>query len=363
MKNAMERLNELVKEKSPLMLSLDLEIDKILSIYSERDVVMEEGGIIVQELKKKKEDYIKAIVYDFYCIYIKSVKDIVVAIKINIMPFTKNCMEDVFWKITEKAKECGLFMILDTGNYSDTLGLNYMSRYATFDAVTYNPYVNDINMLFNLRIAQKYQRGIFVEIKTDNSVTFEDKYFRLDRQFDEESVNGFRMVNLSSIEIQNIELDDGRVVYHEVAKRIAELEEFIRTEKNRNIEKLIGTFGRERYNIGAIVAVNNPKDAMSLREMMPNSFFLLTGNAYQELTTKELVEIFDDDKGGAIVDLGYKLMYPLKNEEAVLEILGLNDFNNYPISQREPILELKEYGEKIKKIALKAKSKFLNEMK
>ena len=96
--NKMERLNELVKQKGPLLAGLDPDMEKVLELPKETGNCGMAACDFMQEFCYK---------------YIDAVKDQVAAIKINIAFFEAVGMSDLFWACAEKAKEEGLFVIAD----------------------------------------------------------------------------------------------------------------------------------------------------------------------------------------------------------------------------------------------------------
>lgn len=272
MKNAMERLNELVMEKGPLLAGLDPDIDKVLSMYAQMDGTEDE----TLESSNESDDYLEEVMYDFCCEYIKAVKNTVAAININIAFFEANEMVDTFFEVAYIAKQAGLFVIADTnrgdiGNTSKQYAKAYLNEYSPIDAITINPYLGTDGVIPFLKMAKKNGKGVFVLLKTSNP---------------------------SSSEIQDLELKDGRKVYHEVAKLVDNWGECTR-------ETL-----EEKYTlVGAVVGATHPSDAEFLRKMMPNTFFLVPGYGAQGATAEDVIVNFDDNGGGAIVNSSCGLMF------------------------------------------------------
>lgn len=272
MKNAMERLNEEVMKKGPLLAGLDPDIDKILSMYAQMDGTEDE----TLESSNESDDYLEEVMYDFCCEYIKAVKNTVAAIKINIAFFEANEMVDTFFEVAYIAKQAGLFVIADTkrgdiGNTSKQYAKAYLNEYSPIDAITINPYLGTDGVIPFLEMAKKNGKGVFVLLKTSNP---------------------------SSSEIQDLELKDGSRVYHKVAELVIKWGEQMRTTAN------------EEYSIvGAVVGATHPSDAEFLRKMMPNTFFLVPGYGAQGATAEDVVVSFHENEGGAIVNSSRGLMF------------------------------------------------------
>lgn len=274
MKNAMERLNELVKEKGPLLAGLDPDIEKILAMYSQMD---EDENLGLNET----HEYLEEVMYDFCCDFIEAVRYTVAAIKINVAFFEANHMEDLFFNVADVAKQVGLFVIADAkradiGNTSKQYARAYLDKDSSIDAITINPYFGTDGVMPFLKMAKKNGKGVFVLVKTSNP---------------------------SSAEIQDLELKDGNKVYQKIAKLVDSWGEHTRE------------YLEERYSlVGAVVGATHPSEAKELRKMLPYTFFLVPGYGAQGATAEDIVVNFDDDEGGAIVNSSRGLMFAYEKE-------------------------------------------------
>lgn len=265
--NAMQRLNELVKEKGPLLAGLDPDIEKLEKFYQEMG--------ITKEMYINKTKFIEGIMREFCFKYIDAIKDQVVAIKINVAFFEAVHMEDLFRKVAEKAKKCGLFVIADAkrndiGNTSkqyanSLLGLSYI------DAITVNPFFGTDGVKPFLDVAKENNKAIFVLVKTSNP---------------------------SSSEFQDLKLEDGKKFYEKVAEKVKEWGEYTKVD------------AKQGYSlVGAVVGATHPEEAKQLREQLPNTFFLVPGYGAQGASAEDIVVNFDDSCGGAIVNSSRGLMF------------------------------------------------------
>lgn len=282
MKNAMERLNELVMAKGPLLAGLDPDIEKVLEMYAQMDENKKnEAGKPIEKNFEDYGDYIENVMYDFCCDYIEAVKDTAVAIKINIAFFEGCGMEDLFFYVAEKAKTAGLFVIADAkradiGNTSKQYAEAFLCSDSPVDAVTINPYFGTDGVQPFLEMAKKTGKGIFVLVKTSNP---------------------------SSSEIQDLELKDGSKVYHKVAEMVTKWGEYMRATVD------------EGYSlVGAVVGATHPSDAEFLRKKMPYTFFLVPGYGAQGATAEDVAVNFDNHEGGAIVNSSRGLMFAYEKE-------------------------------------------------
>ena len=260
----MERLNKAVMEKGPLLAGLDPDMEKLRALSKEIGY------------KGADCDFLR----DYCFEYIKAVKDTVVATKINIAFFEACEQLNIFWEVAEKTKEEGLFVIADVkradiGNTSAKYAEAFLYGNTPIDAITINPYFGTDGVKPFLVVAAKNDKGVFVLAKTSNP---------------------------SSDEIQNLVTEDGEKVYQKVGH-------------------LVDCWGRSissettTYNpVGAVVGATHPTEAKELRDMLPNTFFLVPGYGAQGATAKDIVVNFDSKGGGAVVNSSRGLMFAYKNE-------------------------------------------------
>ena len=260
----MERLNKAVMEKGPLLAGLDSDMEKLRALSKEIGY------------KGTDCDFLR----DYCFEYIKAVKDTVVATKINIAFFEACEQLNIFWEVAEKTKEEGLFVIADVkradiGNTSAKYAEAFLYGNTPIDAITINPYFGTDGVKPFLDMAAKNDKGVFVLAKTSNP---------------------------SSDEIQNLVTEDGEKVYQKVGH-------------------LVDCWGRSissettTYNpVGAVVGATHPTEAKELRDMLPNTFFLVPGYGAQGATAKDIVVNFDSKGGGAVVNSSRGLMFAYKNE-------------------------------------------------
>ncbi len=260
----MERLNKAVMEKGPLLAGLDPDMEKLRALSKEIGY------------KGTDCDFLR----DYCFEYIKAVKDTVVATKINIAFFEACEQLKIFWEVAEQTKEEGLFVIADVkradiGNTSAKYAEAFLYGNTPIDAITINPYFGTDGVKPFLDMAAKNDKGVFVLAKTSNP---------------------------SSDEIQNLVTEDGEKVYQKVGH-------------------LVDCWGRSissettTYNpVGAVVGATHPTEAKELRDMLPNTFFLVPGYGAQGATAKDIVVNFDSKGGGAVVNSSRGLMFAYKNE-------------------------------------------------
>ena len=255
----MERLNKAVMEKGPLLAGLDPDMEKLRALSKEIGY------------KGTDCDFLRDYCFEYIT---------VVATKINIAFFEACEQLNIFWEVAEKTKEEGLFVIADVkradiGNTSAKYAEAFLYGNTPIDAITINPYFGTDGVKPFLDMAAKNDKGVFVLAKTSNP---------------------------SSDEIQNLVTEDGEKVYQKVGH-------------------LVDCWGRSissettTYNpVGAVVGATHPTEAKELRDMLPNTFFLVPGYGAQGATAKDIVVNFDSKGGGAVVNSSRGLMFAYKNE-------------------------------------------------
>lgn len=130
------------------------------------------------------------------------------------------------------------------------------------DMITLNGYLGTDGIAPFLDDAKKYDKGMFVLVKTSNP---------------------------SSGELQNLRLADGRTVY-ECMGDMAE----------RWGEDNVGRYGYSR--VGAVVGATHPEEARVLRARLPHTFFLVPGYGAQGGNKDTVRACFASDGMGAIVN-------------------------------------------------------------
>ena len=258
--NAMERLNQIVHERGPLLAGLDPDPEKIGALLEKSVDTWTDKNIITLGYAES---------------YLRSLSPVVGAVKINSAFFEAWRGTDAFFDVAKMAKQMGYFVIADVkradiGNTSQQYAKAFLGEGSPVDAMTVNPYFGTDGIRPFLDMAKANGKGIFVLVKTSNP---------------------------SSAEIQNLVLQDSRKLYERVAELTREWGEYT-------------SEGNEKYNlVGAVVGATHPTEAAELRKLMPNTFFLVPGYGAQGATAQDIVVNFDNDGGGAIVNSSRGLMF------------------------------------------------------
>lgn len=145
------------------------------------------------------------------------------------------------------AKSKGMLVILDAkrgdiGSTSKAYSKAYIEN-GEFEAdfLTVNPYLGSDGIVPFTESCEKFDKGIFVLIKTSNP---------------------------SSSELQNLKTEDGKTIY-EVVGNLTE---------NWG-ENLRGKYGYS--SVAGVVGATNPEELKILREKLPHTFFLIPGYGAQ----------------------------------------------------------------------------------
>lgn len=129
------------------------------------------------------------------------------------------------------------------------------------DFITLNPYLGVDSIEPYMDNCKHYDKGLFILVKTSNP---------------------------NSGEIQDLDVK-GEKLYEKVGKLVSNWG-----------QDTIGTFGYSK--VGAVVGATHPEQGKKLRQLMPNTYFLVPGYGAQGATAKDLAGCFDKDGLGAIVN-------------------------------------------------------------
>lgn len=130
------------------------------------------------------------------------------------------------------------------------------------DAVTLNPYMGSDGIRPFLEACSRYDKGLFILVKTSNP---------------------------SSSELQDLVLADGRTVYDAAAQLVDSWG-----------AELIGEYGYS--SVGAVVGATHKEQGERLRREHPHMFFLVPGYGAQGATADDVAGFFDDRGRGAIIN-------------------------------------------------------------
>ncbi len=273
---------------------MDLLIDKIKSTNNPTVMGLDPRYEMIPEVVRKKygTDFksVCEAILEYNKTLIDSVADIIPAVKPQIAFYEMFGVDGIecFKKTCEYAKEKGMIIIADVkrgdigstaAGYSNayigktSLGDEEKALY-DIDFVTVNPYLGIDGVKPFIDDMKKYNKGIFVLVKTSNP---------------------------SSGELQDLMLEEGITVYEKVAGLV-----------NEWGKDMIGEYGYSA--MGAVVGATYPEQLKELRTKMPNTYFLIPGYGAQGGKAEDIALGFKDSIGG-IVNASRSLMCAYKKEE------------------------------------------------
>lgn len=280
--NVVDKLIEnTIRTKNPSVIGLDPDIGKIPACYK------------VNAKSNNPFEAVANVIYEFNRDVIDTVADLVPAVKPQMAFYEKygSCGVAAFEKTVAYAKSKGLVVVEDAkrndiGNTAQAYADGHLgcvelldgSRTPSIDAdfLTVTPFLGSESLHPFIEVCKKNSKGIFVLVKTSNT---------------------------SSGEIQDIVASDGMTISQSIAKYVSERADTFTGE-------------HEYSSIGAVVGATYPEEAVSLRKLMPKSYFLVPGYGAQGGGAKDILPCFNEDGLGAIVNSSRGILYThMTNEE------------------------------------------------
>jgi orotidine-5'-phosphate decarboxylase len=177
-----------------------------------------------------------------------------------------------FEEVCAYAKEVGLLVIADVkrGDVASTARA-YAAAYlesGRADAITVSPYLGRDSIEPFLSACRRHGTGLFCLVKTSNA----------------------------GGDVQDLVLSDGRPLWHEIARLVAEWG-----------EELVGDRGLS--SVGAVVGATHPRAVREARKLMPQSIFLILGVGAQGGRPADLERAFTSGPASAIVSASRSVIY------------------------------------------------------
>ena len=277
MKNAIDRLIDKIKETgNPTVMGLDPRYEMLPQCVTNKYPKTLEGAA------QAIIEYNKALI-DETCDIIPAVKPQIAFYEMFGVPGMK-----AFEETCKYAKEKGMIVIVDAkrGDIGSTAA-GYSNAYlgktkigdieeSIFDVdfITVNPYMGTDCVKPFIEDCKKYNKGLFILVKTSNP---------------------------SSGELQDIKLESGEEVYTNVAKLVEKWGEELRGEYNYS-------------SIAAVVGATYPKQLEDIRKTAPHTFFLIPGYGAQGGKPEDIALGFDKNGLGGIVNASRSLMCAYKSD-------------------------------------------------
>ncbi len=276
--NAIDRLIEKIQEtNNPTVMGLDPRYEmlpKCVTCKYSQDLEGSAKAII---------EYNKALIDATY--------DIIPAVKPQIAFYEMFGIPgmEAFKKTCEYAKEKGMIVIADSkrgdiGSTAQGYSNAFLGKTPIGDKletiydvefVTVNPYMGTDCVKPFIEDCKKYDKGIFVLVKTSNP---------------------------SSGELQDLKLENGKEVYSQVAELVEKWGEELR-----------GQYGYS--SVAAVVGATYPEQLEQIRKIAPHTYFLIPGYGAQGGKAKDIALGFDSNGLGGIINASRSLMCAYKSEQ------------------------------------------------
>jgi len=277
MKNIIDVLIEKIKETgNPTVIGVDTRYELV------PECVRNKYSKDINGMCQAMLEYSKALIDATY--------DIIPAVKLQSAYFEMYGVEGIklYKEMIDYCKSKGMVVMADvkrgdigstSAGYSKAyLGKNIINEKEEgifdVDFATVNPYMGTDCVKPFVDDCQKYNKGIFVLVKTSNK---------------------------SSGELQDLKTEDGEEIYKKVAKLV-----------NKWGEELIGEYGYSA--VSSVVGATYPKQLKELRELMPHSYFLIPGYGAQGGKAEDIALGFDENGLGGIVNATRSLMCAYKSD-------------------------------------------------
>jgi len=262
-------------------------------------------------------------IFEFNIKVIDAICDLVPAIKPQIAFYERYGLDGInaFVKTVNYGKKKGLIVIEDAkrndiGSTATAYSDGHIGRVEIHgksvpafdvDAITVNPYLGSDGIVPFLQNIKNYGKGIFVLVKTSNK---------------------------TSVELQDIKVNDEHGETHKLYEVVAKL-------VNNWGKTVIGNSGYS--SVGAVVGATFPRDAQILRRLMPNTYFLVPGFGTQGGRAEDVVNSFNKDGLGAIINASRSIIYAYQFNEKYNEV-------SFADAARDAALRMnKEINQELKK--------------
>ncbi len=275
--NAIDKLIDKIKQtQNPTVMGLDPRYE-----------------MLPNPIKQKYQGSVEKIcegIWEYNQTLMDSVEDIIPAIKPQMAFYEMFGIEGIkcFKKTCQYAKEKGMLVIVDakrgdigstaTGYSNAYLGKTSMGEFqeafVDVDFLTVNPYLGSDGIKPFIEDCKKYDKGIFVLVKTSNP---------------------------SAGELQDLKLENGTTIYETVGNLVEIWGEELRGENGYS-------------SVAAVVGATYPEQLQTLRKQMPHTFFLIPGYGAQGGKAEDIALGFDENGIGGIINNSRGLMCAYKSE-------------------------------------------------
>lgn len=273
-------ISEINRKSAPVVVGLDAEIDHIPSFIREE---------MSRQFGPTRKAAAEAI-FRFNSQLLDEIHPHIPAVKLQMACYELYEAEglSVFRKTVEKAKALGLIVIDDSkrndiGHTASIYAQGHLGKTPLIDGeaddikpdfLTINPYLGSDTINPFLEVCRENNKGLFVLVRTSNPSAGE---------YQEAEVDEMPLFQKIALDIEKAGAD------------------------------LVGENGFS--SIGAVVGATWPEEAALLRKTMPGSYFLVPGYGAQGGTAGQVVNCFDDNGYGALINSSRGVMYAYRDEQ------------------------------------------------
>lgn len=267
-------IERVIKCKNHTVVGLDPRLDYVPTHI--REEALSKSCSYAESVSKAFLNYNKILIDNIY--------DIVPAVKPQIAFYEQYGIEGMkcFDETCKYAAAKGLLVISDVkrgdiGTTAEAYSEAYLGNreYSlNTDFITVNPYLGTDSLEPFIKDCNENEKGLFILVKTSNK---------------------------SSGDLQDL-VCNGKTVYEHVAELVVRLG-----------EPYAGNMG---YNfVGAVVGATYREEALKLRNIMKNTYFLVPGYGAQGGTAKDVVACFNQDGLGAVVNSSRGIIAAYKSKD------------------------------------------------
>lgn len=291
-------INKLIEDikvkKSPIVVGLDPRLESLPQEII--DTLPEQ--VTMKDLADAVLTFNKGIVDAVY--------DLVPAVKPQVAFYEQLGLEGmrVYQETCDYAKEKGLFVLGDIkrgdigstskayskGHIGKTEFMGVEFKAFEVDSITINPYLGDDCLKEFIDDIKTNDKSMFVLVKTSNP---------------------------TSKQLQDLKVD-GEEIYKKVGDMVEEWS-----------QQLKGNYGYSP--VGAVVGATYPEELKTLRDRMPATYFLVPGYGAQGGGAKDVINAFDDNGLGALINSSRGIIFAYKKKDLP-----------YKEAAREAVLEMRE---------------------
>lgn len=297
-----DRLNAAIKAKgSAICVGLDPRLEQIPDFIREKHFAKYDNAMVAAAES----------ILEFNMGIIDAVHDLVPIVKPQIAFYEQYGHDGVraFEETISYAREKGLMTLADIkrgdiGSTADAYAKAFLGKVNLFgkevfsfdcDAVTVMPYLGWDGIKPFVEQARIHGKGVFVLVRTSN---------------------------MSSCEIQDLQLKDNTTVYEVMGHYL----------DSWGADEL----GESGYSfVGAVVGATFPEQAKRLRQIMPDNILLVPGYGAQGGSAKDVAHCFKKDGTGAIVNSSRGITYAWENSDIYTEA-------DYAEASRQAVIAMKK---------------------